>query len=364
MTNHTPEYILFGAGAAGRKAMDVFGAERIRCFCDNAKSGELYQGKPVIGIEKLKKCHKSFSVVITIANKSLFLQVARQLMEVGIPFTSYEEEIKKNYPLAWLHFEGDYVSWQQAEASLAEYAEYAKGYAEANILNQVSTAIQKVRNGEAVFERDGVLFDDEEYNTGLLSGLFFVATLLSGRGGQMSILDYGGGLGSTFFQNRKLFTAAGCDMQWNIIEQLPFVEEGRRTVPEISFYDDVETFIVDKRHCDTILLSGFLQYVNEPYAMLDKILSLRAEFVLIDRMPLLYANKDRLCLQYVPPDIYKAIYPVWLISEVRLKDQLNSYGYQKVFKWQDNEAMPVLQEDGTVEMLWYQGALFQLCKGS
>ena len=184
MTNHTPEYILFGAGAAGRKAMDVFGAERIRCFCDNAKSGELYQGKPVIGIEKLKKCHKSFSVVITIANKSLFLQVARQLMEVGIPFTSYEEEIKKNYPLAWLHFEGDYVSWQQAEASLAEYADYAKGYAEANILDQVSTAIQKVRKGEAVFERDGVLFDDEEYNTGLLSGLFFVATLLSGRGGR------------------------------------------------------------------------------------------------------------------------------------------------------------------------------------
>ena len=72
---------------------------------------------------------------------------------------------KKNW-----YFKGNYNSWNEA-------VKYSTGYADEKILNRVLESALKVKNGEAVFERDSVLFDEIQYSWPLLSGLLWSAAL-------------------------------------------------------------------------------------------------------------------------------------------------------------------------------------------
>ena len=69
-----------------------------------------------------------------------------------------------------------------------------------DILDKVLAATLKVKQGQAVFERDSVLFDEIEYSWPLLAGLMWAA---ASNGGKLNVLDFGGALGSSYYQNRK-----------------------------------------------------------------------------------------------------------------------------------------------------------------
>ena len=113
-------------------------------------------------------------------------------------------------------YSGDYASWQDALAN-------SMGYDSGIILEKVSSALAKVRSGEAVYERDSVLFDKVEHSFPLLAGLFRVAVENEGK---LSVLDFGGSLGSTYFQCRD-FLSVLPQLNWCIVEQDKFVGRGR-----------------------------------------------------------------------------------------------------------------------------------------
>ena len=95
-------------------------------------------------------------------------------------------------------FRGDFASWHEAE-------QVAKGYGAPEILERVREAALKVKRGEAVFERDGVCFYEEEFRWPALACLLRIA---AENGGELSVIDFGGSLGSFYFQHKKHF--AGC----------------------------------------------------------------------------------------------------------------------------------------------------------
>ena len=64
----------------------------------------------------------------------------------------------------------------------------------------MGTQAFKVKNGEAVYERDSVLFDEIQYSWGLLAGLEKAALEHDGK---LCVLDFGGSLGSTYYQNKQ-----------------------------------------------------------------------------------------------------------------------------------------------------------------
>ncbi|MBN2143137.1 MAG: glycosyltransferase, partial [Candidatus Aureabacteria bacterium] len=64
---------------------------------------------------------------------------------------------------------GNYPSW---EAALHD----SKGYDSPDIFTKLKTASLKVKSGEAVYERDSVLFDKIEYSWPLLAGLMWIAS--------------------------------------------------------------------------------------------------------------------------------------------------------------------------------------------
>jgi putative methyltransferase (TIGR04325 family) len=181
--------------------------------------------------------------------------------------------------------------------------------------------VLQVKNGDAAYERDSILFDEIEYSWPLLAGLMMVAAQ---RGGTLNVLDFGGSLGSTYFQNRH-FLSRLKRVSWNIVEQKQHVETGRKWLADdtLHFYNDIHECVTESPP-DVALLSSVLQYVEYPSETLGQLLVTSAEAIIIDRTPFWSGGTDRLCIQTVPPDIYPASYPSWIFSRETFRSRIPS----------------------------------------
>ena len=341
------KYILFGAGQRGREALNVLDKEEVAFFCDNFKTGSI-DGIEIIDYETLEaECTKADYQVVVTTNDILFcLEIAKQLSASGIKFSFLDDTIffsdKNIIPLKDLrlllgamesllslktYIRGNYITWEAACADLPD--KYKSGYAQNNILAQVYENTEKVRSGEAAFERDGVLFYQKEYNNNLLASL--LVALNHYKGQKVDVLDYGGSLGSSYFQHRDVLE--NYNYSWNIIEQEGFVKKGKESIPEIEFFYNMSEYIQAGKRCNILILSGVLQYFSESLKTLKIILDCSFEYVIIDRTFFNVANKTRLAIQYVPPIIYDAAYPVALFSREELIDILNECGYEVKYGW-------------------------------
>ena len=244
------KYILFGAGQRGREALNVLDKEEVAFFCDNFKTGSI-DGIELIDYETLEaECTKADYQVVVTTNDILFcLEIAKQLSASGIKFSFLDDTIffsdKNIIPLKDLrlllgamesllslktYIRGNYITWEAACADLPD--KYKSGYAQNNILAQVYENTEKVRSGEAAFERDGVLFYQKEYNNNLLASL--LVALNHYKGQKVDVLDYGGSLGSSYFQHRDVLE--NYNYSWNIIEQEGFVKKERNQYRKLNFF--------------------------------------------------------------------------------------------------------------------------------
>lgn len=204
---------------------------------------------------------------------------------------------------------GDYPSWEAAEAS-------SQGYDSDAILEKCRTAALKVKMGEAACERDSVLFDQVHYSWGLLAGLQLGAARHAGR---LSVMDFGGSLGSTYFQNRA-FLARLPRCEWNVVELPKFVRAGQADFQDetLRFHPTIDD-CVKARRPDVVVLSGSLQYLPDPHAVLEEIIGHDFDVVIFDRTPFIEAARDLLTVQTVPAAIYQASYPSWFFSRSALE---------------------------------------------
>jgi putative methyltransferase (TIGR04325 family) len=200
---------------------------------------------------------------------------------------------------------GDYKSWTKVSSE-------AEGYDKHIILERTTNALLKVKNGEAVYERDSVIFDQKEIPYALTSFLMLSTTL---KKRPLNILDFGGSLGSTYYQIRDLLPEQTC-ASWNIVEQEHYVTCGKANFQDdtLRFYSSIEDCLASKK-IDFALLSSSVQYLKEPHAFLKKLAGYDFDFILFDRTAFNNATNDRLTLQVVPPEIYPASYPAWFFHK-------------------------------------------------
>jgi putative methyltransferase (TIGR04325 family) len=212
-------------------------------------------------------------------------------------------------------WEGNYFSWQDAKNSSTGYHDY-------RILDKVKNSLLKVKNGQAVYERDSVLFKEVQYSWGLLAGLQKAAIEYSGK---LCVLDFGGSLGSSYFQNKD-FLKGLKSLHWCIIEQSHFVECGKA-----YFEDEQLKFFYTIDECleiyspNVLLLSSVLQYLEKPYYWIDKFLKVEIPFIILDRTAFIDGESDTISIQNVPEDIYKASYPAWFFAKDKLIKQFKEY---------------------------------------
>lgn len=213
---------------------------------------------------------------------------------------------------AAIRFVGDFPSWEVARRA-------AGGYDDDAILARVRESAAKVRDGKAAFERDGVAFDRPEYNFPLLACLLRAATE---SGNRLRVLDFGGSLGSTYYQCRPFLGGVG-EVSWTVVEQPHFVACGRREFEDgrLRFREGIEGV---GEPVDVILISSVLQYLPDPYAVLDRLTATRAGWLIVDRTFAVPTDRDVLTVQQVPASIYgrPASYPAWLFACHRVPARL------------------------------------------
>ncbi len=206
-----------------------------------------------------------------------------------------------------IRFAGDYPSWEEARR-------HTTGYDSPVILARTRDALLQVKNGTAVFERDAVLLPVPEPPMALLAGLLRAAAEKAGR---LHVLDYGGSLGSSYFQCRN-FLAPLSALRWSVVEQPAHVACGQREFADdrLQFFASVEDCLAAGRP-DVLLLSSVVQYLPAPHEFLACMLRHQFDWIMVDRTAFHDGPRDRLTVQQVPEAIYPASYPAWFFSESR-----------------------------------------------
>lgn len=201
-------------------------------------------------------------------------------------------------------FSGRYASW-------AEAARHASGYDTDLILQKVKDASLKVKQGRAAFERDSVAFDKMRHSFPVLAGLLHAALANKGT---LTVLDFGGALGSSYYQSRG-FLSGIKSLQWAVIEQKRFVLCGKESFEnaELKFYDDIDECL-RRQLPDVALFSSSIQYIGEPYALMRKIADRGIGTIVFDRTPFSFTGDEFITVQKVSPKIYDASYPSWIFS--------------------------------------------------
>lgn len=202
---------------------------------------------------------------------------------------------------------GDYKTWQQAVSD-------SIGYKDKVILEKVKDSLLKVKNNQAVYERDSLIFKRKEYSWPVLAGLLLAA---SRNNNFLHILDFGGSLGSSYFQNMNILKHI--NLKWYIVEQPDFVKCGKEFFEDerLKFAFSIEDVLGD--NISVFLASSSLQYIEEPYKILEKVVHAKIPYVIVDRTIFL-TDSERITVQKIRPEIYPASYPARFLNEKRFLD--------------------------------------------
>lgn len=202
-------------------------------------------------------------------------------------------------------FSGNYPGWPEAMRD-------STGYDSPVILERTRDALRKVKNGEAVFERDSVLLPEPEWPLPLLVGLLRAAVE---KPAGLHVLDFGGSLGSSYFQCRPFLDPLP-GLRWSVVEQPDHVACGQREFADdrLQFFTSIEDCLATGRP-DVLVLSSVVQYLPAPHEFLARIVAHRFDWIVADRTPFHDGPRDRLTVQRVPEAIYPAAYPAWFFAE-------------------------------------------------
>jgi putative methyltransferase (TIGR04325 family) len=239
------------------------------------------------------------------------------------------------------YFDGDYKTWSEALKNCT-------GYDSQLILEKVLKATLSVKRGDAAYERDSVLFHEVEYSWPVTAALMWSAAI---NGGSLRVLDFGGSLGSSFFQNRKFFTCLS-NVNWSIVEQAHYVEVGRKYIADsvLNFYDSIED-CADNGSPNVILLSSVLQYLADPIHTIKLLSLLNADVLIIDRTPFIDGCNHKIKIQRTPSKIYSASYPIWFFNQASITSYIEGLGYKKIV---DFESI-----DNISDMARWRGLIFR-----
>lgn len=245
--------------------------------------------------------------ITVLVNRFLAMKI-KHIIKLLIPqvFSVISEKKNKSKKNEWV---GNFGTWQEAHGQ-------ATGYDLALILEKTKKASLKVKNKEAAYERDSVLFDKIEYSWPVLAGLLRCATEKEGK---LHVIDFGGSLGSSYYQNRN-FLSGLKEFSWSIVEQKHFVACGKENFEDgvLKFYETID-LCFKERSLNVLLLSGVLHYLENPYEWIKKFCSLDIEYIIADLTPLLDSD-DRITVQNVSPQIYQASYPCWLLNRLKVME--------------------------------------------
>lgn len=202
------------------------------------------------------------------------------------------------------------------------------GYEEDLFFEKLKHSASLVRDGQAIYERDTVIFDRIEYGWELLASLM----LVSQRKDQIKVFDFGGGLGTSYRQNSSMLKLAGITTLWTVIEQPKLVHIGKSEFENdfLRFFPSLSE--LNSPDLDVVLFGGSLCYLEDPYKILNQTFSIGPHYIIFDRTPFTDASEDKVAVQFVPESIYKAALPIITFSASKFNNLMNQK-YELIVEW-------------------------------
>lgn len=239
-------------------------------------------------------------------------EICRRLARQWLP-AALQEWLRPLYGRS-VYYRGRFTSWSQAAAR-------SGGYDDTTILDRVKEASLKVKSGAAAAERDGFVLLQAAHSWPVLACCLRAATE---RGNLLTVLDFGGSLGSSYYQCRDFLATVRIEC-WSVVEQPHFAQCGREHFEDttLRFFDSVPDFL-STGNPDVALLSGVLQYLSDPAATMEQILGCEPRYIVLDRTPMWEGASHWLTVQHVPPRFYRASYPCWIFSANLLRQQIGA----------------------------------------
>jgi putative methyltransferase (TIGR04325 family) len=123
------------------------------------------------------------------------------------------------------------------------------------------------------------------------------AILASLRSNKITVIDFGGAAGAHYFLLRSLIPQQ-YTINWLVVETPAMVAAAQPVLAnqELNFTSDLKFVAKSMKQIDLLHTSGTLQCVNNPYTYLKKLLSLRAKYILFNRLALTQGNHDVICI--------------------------------------------------------------------
>jgi putative methyltransferase (TIGR04325 family) len=168
--------------------------------------------------------------------------------------------------------EGPFASWEIA-------ARRATGWHDPRLDELALAAALQVKEGAAAFERDSRTYDRIFYSPIIVAALL----LALARYRRLNVIDFGGSLGSAYFQHLNLIRALpDVPVSWNVVERPALAKIGvaRFQTSELRFHDDLAAVQLD----DAVLLfTGSLDYLPDAFGLLEQAVG-RIHIVVLDRI--------------------------------------------------------------------------------
>lgn len=101
----------------------------------------------------------------------------------------------------------------------------------------------------------------------------------------ITVLDFGGGAGTTYFEAKHFFPNK--DFRWIILEtkiMANMAQSLNSTTDELEFITDFSE--LQNTKIDFVIANSSLQYTDNPIEHLNKLINLKAKYLYITRMPL------------------------------------------------------------------------------
>lgn len=257
------------------------------------------------------------AVVISVPNREpdIVDLLVKDFGYAGIMVTLYNREDSTPFYRMYderipaIRYLGDYKSWEDAAAR-------CEGYDDQAIISKVIESIEKVRCGEAAWERDSCLFYEDKYTYRICAAILRCA--IQNKGRRVSVLDIGGSLGSTWFQNRKYLSDLS-GLEYVVAEQDHFAAYGHDNLEDgtLKFIRSTEAW-ENMQKFDIVLMSASLQYIQQWEEILTRIRKANPRYVILDR--LLVSDRRRICVEMVPEEIYLSSYPLVIFDRYEVPD--------------------------------------------
>lgn len=260
--------------------------------------------------------------------------------------------LRKLLPKYFSPFRGPICSWDDGLNN-------SNGYESDDFFKKALNSAKLVSEINTIYERDSVIFRDKLINEFIMFWLFYQKACQKEN---LIILDFGGGYGSTFNQNKRFLNELD-NYKWIVLEQPRVVNECLNifNLPGLFFVKNIEDAIKINKDINVLIISSSIQYIKNIDQQLLELLNLKTNIIILDRIPFHFYEKNEniiLC-QKVDSTIYDTSYPFWVQSFFNFKQLLNKHGYCMIYDKISQEAAKITNSNFQFE---YHSLVFKISK--